>query len=130
MLLLTAGDDQVVPAEQTSRFAQAAQAAGGEVAQLIFEGGVHGGGGVNCAAGRAAILSFLRHHSLLDEATDTDHDGEYDNDPGDVIGGALRVFKMEATEYGPPAFEPAVHGRGTLRLQPQAQPPAGATGEA
>ena len=65
MLLLTGGADQVVPCDQTTRFAEAARGAGNDVTQLIFEEAGHGGGAVNCAAGRRATLDFLRSNGLL-----------------------------------------------------------------
>ena len=111
MLLLTGGADQVVPCAQTSRFADAARAAGGEVSQLIFDGAVHGGGGVNCAAGREATLRFLRHHGLLGPDNGLD-------DPRDAIGGAMRAFSLQPVEYESVQYRPATHGRATLRLKP------------
>ena len=50
MLLLAGDRDQVVPCEQTQRFADTARAAGNDVTVLVFEGAVHGGGALNCAA--------------------------------------------------------------------------------
>ena len=111
MLLLTGSADQIVPCEQTSRFAEVAQDAGNEVAHLIFEGAVHGGGGVNSAAGRAAALAFLRHHGLIDSPV-------ADDDTRDAIGGAMRAFSLEPVEYEPVQFQPALDGRSTLHLKP------------
>ena len=112
MLLLTGGADQIVPCDQTRRFAEAAQAAGNDVAQLVFDEAVHGGGGVNCAAGREATLAFLRHHELLPSGA------ELDDDPRDAIGGAARAFSLKCDEYEPVRFRPAVHARATLRVRP------------
>ena len=111
MLLLTGGADQVVPCEQTSRFADAVREAGGNVTQLIFEEAEHGGGGVNCAAGREATLRFLRYHGLLGPDQGQD-------DPRDAIGGAMRAFSLQPVEYETVQFRPAVHARSTLRLRP------------
>ena len=115
MLLLTGSADQVVPCDQTAQFAETARAAGNDVAQLVFEGAVHGGGAVNCAAGRQATLDFLRHHGLLNgPVRDSD-------DPRDAIGGAMRAFKLEPVEYEPTGvpFRPDVHKAATLRLRPR-----------
>ena len=112
MLLLTGGADQIVPCDQTRRFAEAAQAAGNDVAQLVFDEAVHGGGGVNCAAGREATLAFLRHHELLPSGA------ELDDDPRDAIGGAARAFSLKCDEYEPVRFRPAVHARATLWVRP------------
>ena len=46
------------------RFADVARSAGSRVTLLRFEGAPHGGGGVNCAAGRAAVREFLAAHGL------------------------------------------------------------------
>ena len=115
MLLLTGGADQVVPCDQTRRFAETAQAAGNEVAQLIFDEAVHGGGGVNSATGRRATLAFFRHHGLLPSGAAAAAEEEAD-DPRDAIGGAARAFSLACPEYEPVAFRPAVHGRATLRV--------------
>ena len=115
MLLLSGSADQVVPCDQTAQFAETARAAGNDVAQLVFEGAVHGGGAVNCAAGRQATLDFLRHHGLLNgPVRDSD-------DPRDAIGGAMRAFKLEPVEYEPTGvpFRPDVHKAATLRLRPR-----------
>ena len=61
-LLLVGGSDEVVPAGQQLLFAERARAAGNRVGALVFEGAAHGVGGVNSAAGRAAVLRFLREH--------------------------------------------------------------------
>eukprot|EP00908_Phaeocystis_cordata_P016012 Transcript_27223.p1 GENE.Transcript_27223~~Transcript_27223.p1 ORF type:complete len:429 (+),score=167.22 Transcript_27223:213-1499(+) len=119
MLLLTGGADQIVPCDQTRCFAEAAQAVGNEVAQLVFDGAVHGGGGVNCAAGREATLAFLRHHQLLPSAAQLGRAAEDDaDDPRDAIGGAARAFSLKCDEYEPVRFRPAVHARATLRVRP------------
>jgi acetyl esterase/lipase len=114
MLLLTGSADQVVPCDQTCQFAETARAAGNDVAQLVFEGAVHGGGAVNCAAGRHATLDWLRHNDLL---TGPVRDSD---DPRDSIGGAMRAFKLETVEYEPVGvpFRPDVHKSATLRLRP------------
>jgi len=114
MLLLTGGADQVVPCEQTCRFTETAQAAGNDVAQLIFEGAVHGGGAINCVSGRQATLDFLRHHGLLTGAA------RHSDDPRDAIGGAMRAFNLAPVEYEPVGvpFRPDVHSAATLRLRP------------
>ena len=44
------------------QLAERARAAGNRVGALVFEGAAHGVGGVNSAAGRAAVLRFLREH--------------------------------------------------------------------
>lgn len=122
MLLLTAADDQVVPCAQTSRFAERARAAGNECAQLIFEGAVHGGGGVNCAAGRHAVLAFLRHHALLPQCGGADEQAERPDDPRDCMGGTMRTFSLKPVEYaaaGAERFRPSLHARATLRLKPR-----------
>ena len=115
MLLLTGSADQVVPCDQTSQFTEAAQQAGNDVCQLVFEGAIHGGGAVNSAAGRRATLDFLRYRGLLTgPARETD-------DPRDAIGGAMRAFNLdEPVEYEPvgAAYQPAVHKAATLRLRP------------
>ena len=123
MLLLTAGNDQVVPCEQTSRFAETAREGGNEVAQLIFEEAVHGGGGINCKEGRQAALDFLRYHELLPPPLPmpvTAEKEEVDeSDPRDAIGGAMRAFRLVPTEFrGPMRYRPALHGRTTLRFKP------------
>jgi len=112
ILLLSGAADQIVPCTQTSQFAETAQAAGNEVAQLIFEDAIHGGGAVNCATGRRAALTFLRHHKLL-QGPEKDED-----DPRDAIGGLLRALNQRAIEYEPLQFRPAEHGRATLRVRP------------
>ena len=61
-LLLVGGSDEVVPAGQQLLLAERARAAGNRVGALVFEGAAHGVGGVNSAAGRAAVLRFLREH--------------------------------------------------------------------
>ena len=105
---------QVVPCEQTCHFAETARAAGNDVAQLIFEGAVHGGGAVNCAAGRQAILAFLRHHHLLSGPV------RPLDDPRDAIGGAMRAFNLEPVDFEPVdgPFRPELHQAATLRYKP------------
>ena len=66
MLLLTGGADQIVPCAQTRRFAEKAQAAGNEVSQLIFEGAIHGGGGVSQDFHLAESYAQLRTLRLAD----------------------------------------------------------------
>ena len=61
-LLLVGGSDEMVPTGQQLLFAERARAAGNRVGALVFEGAAHGVGGVNSAAGRAAVLRFLREH--------------------------------------------------------------------
>jgi len=52
------------PAGQALLFAERARAAGRAVGALVFEGADHGTGGVNCAAGRSAVLRFLKQHEI------------------------------------------------------------------
>ena len=61
-LLLVGGSDEQVPAGQQLLFAERARAAGNRVGALVFDGAAHGVGGVNSAAGRAAVLRFLCEH--------------------------------------------------------------------
>jgi hypothetical protein len=51
-----------VPAGQQLLLAERARAAGNRVGALVFDGAAHGVGGVNSAAGRAAVLRFLCEH--------------------------------------------------------------------
>ena len=117
----------MTPRRSSSVSSESARPAGNDVAQLVFEGAAHGGGGVNCVAGRAATLAFLRHHALLrapaadDDAADADGRGDGDDtDPADAIGGAMRAFDVESREYAPrgDGFRPAEHGRATIRFKP------------
>lgn len=114
-----------MPIEQTARFAEAAQAAGNACTHLVFDGAGHGGGALNCAAGREAALRFLDHHALLRSAVrapaaDGPRGAADATDPRDAMGGAMRAFKLGPAEYayedGAP-FRPAVHGRATMRLR-------------
>lgn len=112
MLLLCAESDEVVPCTQTRRFAETAQAAGNEVAQLIFDGAQHGGGAVSCSTGRKAALSFLRHHELLPVA-ETEED-----DPRDCMGGLMRAVNQMPRDYEALDFQAAQHGSSTMHVRP------------
>ena len=114
MLLMSGGDDTVVPCEQTSQFAEAARAAGNEVAEIIFDGAPHGGGGVNSIAGREATLDFLQRHAILHGAAAR----RSSRDAAEVaptIQGAMRAFGLKGVEYERQGrFRPS----GTVRLRP------------
>ena len=120
MLILSGGNDQIVPCEQTEKFVELARSVGNPVTNLIFEGAVHGGGAVNCDAGRVAILDFLRHHDIL-SGPPSGSQAAVESDPWDAVGGALRAFKLEAGEYeyaDGSGYRPAEHGGATIRLWP------------
>ena len=115
ILLLCGGDDNIVPCEQSERFVEAAREAGNEASALIFEGAGHGGGSVNSAAGRAAVVQFLRYHGVLANSAD--------GAAGvDALDGAVRAFGPAAANVPRPeyagAWSPMAHGRATLRLKP------------
>lgn len=117
MLLLTGSADQIVPCDQTCQFVEKARAAGNDVAHLVFEDAVHGGGAINSAAGRQATLDFLRHRGLLTGPV------RKQDDPRDAVGGQMRAFNLKGMEYdyepaGVP-FRPDVHQAATLRLRPR-----------
>ena len=106
-----------MPCEQSERFVEAAREAGNEASALIFEGAGHGGGSVNSAAGRAAIVQFLRYHGVLANSAD--------GAAGvDALDGAVRAFGPAAANVPRPeydgAWSPMAHGRATLRLKPVA----------
>lgn len=120
MLLLSGGDDQIVPCTQTERFCDVARGAGNSVTNLIFEGAVHGGGAINCDRGRVAVIDFLRHHDLLRHGPST-ASPNFDSDPRNAIAGTLRAFSIESEEYEYAEggrYLPAEHGSATLRLRP------------
>ena len=118
ILLLCGGDDNIVPCEQSERFVEAAREAGNEASALIFEGAGHGGGSVNSAAGRAAIVQFLRYHGVLANGAD--------GAAGvDALDGAVRAFRTRRRQRAAPRVRRRVvadgaRARATLRLKPVA----------
>lgn len=110
-MLIASGDaDEVVPCDQISRFVEAAQAAGNEVTHIIFEDAGHGEGGTSCAAGRQAVLQFLRHHKLLQGPK------REEDDPRDAMGRAMRALNLKPKEYEPLALWKKEGGNTTLRV--------------
>ena len=107
------------PAEQALLFAERARAAGRAVGALVFEGADHGTGGVNCAAGRSAVLRFLKQHGLRGVGLEADSVGE------SHVEAATRVFGTGGVEYSSAPLEGKdgqwlVEGRATVSLPPAA----------
>lgn len=100
-------------------FAEASRRAGNDVALLLFEGAEHGGGGLNCAVGREAVLAFLSHHRLLPSSgRDFKALGpKGEGDASEYIRAAMRTFGVTSDEYETARYAPRKHARASLRLK-------------
>lgn len=109
MFAYSAGADEVVPCSQQELFVERYRSAGNSIAQVIYAKAAHGGGGVNCPAGREAILKFLEHHKIISPITSSQPDS------GAYVEGFMRVLGTKSHGYAH-AFEAAQHINSTLHL--------------
>ena len=109
-LAFVGDNDTVVPPGQQRPYAEAYRAAGGDFAVVEFAGGDHGDGGVNAAAGRDALRSFLAGAGVLPRAAATD-------DAGHHVDRAKRAIGLKFLEYPRGRFDYGKHKRATVRLE-------------
>lgn len=116
ILMFVGEEDEVVPPGQQHRFADIARRAGNRVTVISFPGAAHGGGGANCATGRAAILRFLEGNGLRAPRTSAAARAD------EFIEIAKRAFGVSSDEYR--AYRPLrpwwPNGRATMRMTPLA----------
>lgn len=109
MFAYSGGADEIVPCSQQELFVERYRSGGNSIAHLIFAEAVHGGGGINCPAGREAMLKFLEHHKIIPPAISSK------SDAGVYVDSFMRVLKTKTPGYDH-IFDPKQHINSTLHL--------------